>query len=349
MRARYLISGTAFLPVLLFSALFLVASQGAIIDAEGTRPKVLLPVIGASPKGETEGSTEHAPTPEGNDPTDTHPDGALGEPIAERGAQLKEDGYDVEIRYFTSMQAFLCWARTQADSESPPKFRHVEFYGHGSKDGPQSVSGTPGFGGAGDENTEALRWEQLGQMLRRLMTSGTGESGHIVFGWCHSAGGPAPFPPKVPTAFGKRFPGAIVAGKSGRVVYGLDKEIMYQSLGSGIGEPYSQPYPMHPMPPSPELPAGDSGWRKFPPTVPADPEDPDPEEPEVPNPGDGGPVVVPSTSHPGRLPKSPDVPPEEDPHAGNNPPPSSNPTDTEPAGPPPSPLPPIPDAASMGC
>ncbi len=304
------------------------------------RPKVLIPVIGAQPKDGVEGSTEHAPDPASpNSPSDTSPNGAMGQGIGQRASELTEEGFDVEIRYFSSMQAYLCWLLAQAKKEPPPQYRHVEFYGHGSATGPLDGF-TDGLSGPDLKR----RWEWLGRLLRRIMTEGPGQHGHIGFGWCGGAAPGSGLP-------GGCFPGGVVAGKSGHPVYGGGGVVNYpfDSPPEPVGEPFSQPYPDGAHPPQNGEP-GDTGWRRFPTGVPTEgggmvpnggTENPSPAP--VPSPAAGQP-------RPGRLPKSPSEG-GTDPQGGDNPPPAAPTPDDDghPPGYTPPPPDPLPEASDIGC
>ena len=305
-------------------------------DPPAPKPKVLIAHIGAQPKDGVEGSTDHAPPPPGQQPPHSHPTGQHGQAVEQREAQMTEEGYEVEVRYFTDMQAFLCWARAQAALETPPQYRHVEFYGHGNNSGPVAGFHNPGEPPPPLTNPEELaRWEALGELLRRLMTRGDGQNGHIVFGWCKSGGSEEP-EGGGPLAGGK-YPGGVVAGKSGHPVYGPGGDIgfPYRDPPLPLGAPYSEPSPVDSTP-------TDTGWDKFPPVVDGQPND-----------GRDGPLPVPPTERTGGRCKLPfgegATPGQPDPHEGNGTPQPTPSPDNEPVGPVPTPEPELPSAESIDC
>lgn len=269
------------------------------------RPKVLIPILGAIPNGPEGSPTSQEPAPVHPTAQDgTGPSGYITAGATQRAEQLRQEGYDAEIAYFSSMEAFLTWAEGLSIGMPPDcrcPFTHVEFDAHGNSSGPlASFPSQPG-------NLHRPLWDRLGEALRRIMVG----AGHIIFGWCNSSDPAGP----------EYYPGGVTAGKSGRPVYGSggDIDYPYGEPPYPVGHPYSEPHPIGPTG-SPE------GWHRFPPVVPGrwideeeegGPGHPDPNSPLVPN-GTTEPPVPPERVQPGdldndgkgKLPRHPEDPKE---------------------------------------
>lgn len=280
-------------------------------------------------------------------PPDAQPDaqstGMISQAADERREQMEDEGYRTEVRYFSSLQAFLCWLYEQEEDQ----WVHVEIYGHGSPGGPHDGENA-GFADDLGRSDVDNRWRALGQQLGRVMTSGPGKNGHIVFGWCKGVGDE--YADHGTT--GGMIPAAIVAHHSGKPVYTTgENRILYPHYKDEDGTPttnpeapgveYGQPHPegdveientetgetetkpgAHAPGRDGEEDPGDSGWVKFPPGHP---------DGEV----AGGETVPPSGRTGAKIPKSP-AEGGTDPGAGNGPNPEQPTTpDNEPNSPPP--------------
>jgi len=251
---------------------------------EGGRPQVLIPIIGGIPNG-PEGSPTSKEPPQ-NHPISqdgTGPSGYITAAVNQRTEQLREEGYDVQVAYFSTMEAFVTWAEALSIG-TPPEcrcpFTHVEFYAHGNSDGPLA-----NFPSQPLPHLQKPWWVRLGNALRRIMKGG----GHVIFGWCWS-GTPAG---------GEYHPAGVTAGKAGAPVYGPGGEMKFPQRDPPypIGHPFSEPHPEGPT-------GGPDGWHRFPPEVPGGWDDennqPDPDSPKVPN-GTTEPPVPPEVVNPDEL------------------------------------------------
>lgn len=95
-----------------------------------SRPVVLIAVIG-SPAANGSQPDENNPSDgsEGNQP---YTSDGIGQATEERREEYQDQGFDVELRHFQSLTAYLCWLCQHA----PNSFAHVEMYGHGCAAGP---------------------------------------------------------------------------------------------------------------------------------------------------------------------------------------------------------------------
>ena len=245
---------------------------------------------------------------------DTGPSGCITAAAKQRAEQLRQEGYDVQMGYFTSMEAFIVWAEGLSIGEPPDcvcPFTHVEFFAHGSSYGPFSL-----FPSQPAAPQQLPWWQRLGNALRRIMAGG----GHIIFGWCYAAD----------PAQSEGHPAGVTAGAAGAPVYGPGGEMWFPqgSPPDPVGHPYSQPHPKGPTgqpspewwPPDPPLPEGEEpphgGWHRFPPTLPGWDDENDTEDPSLPPVPNGSRMEPPEVVEPeeldsegrGKLPRNPSDP-----------------------------------------
>ena len=217
--------------------------------------RVLIAVIGAHPQG-GEGSELHA----GGFPVDTSPEGVIGQSARARRGYFRRKGCHVELRFFSSLEALLCYLVKLHSLPVGPTWQHyldVEIYGHGNEE-----DALRGFAAPPDDPARtqvlAAKYQLLGHLLGWAMTNemhSSGGNGHILLGWCKS-GNPSK------ASFRDFHLGGLVAGASGHVVFTVGRDLVYEGQrGKSVApieeRPLAEPYPGIPSAPE-QAPYG--GW-----------------------------------------------------------------------------------------
>jgi hypothetical protein len=139
-------------------------------------------------------------------------------------------GCTVTIRYFSGIDSFLCWTAQQTlFGKTGGPYLNVEMYSHGTSTGSEGLSkfGLP-------ERTDLL--QELGRLLRGMMSEGSSGQGYIIAGWCNAC----------ETGSSANQLMSALAGASGHEVIGSEDEIWYTDPGASANYGFLEPMPRIP-------------------------------------------------------------------------------------------------------